>query len=195
MRRSMKTKTDRNYLSEMPWQTRLGHPRGFIWVVVFLLDIALVMIVLTRSQSDSTMTWLFILLGFILLLTITAIVRLVVTDEPLIYDVISMLDEVRSRDEAISAKQLELRLQLETAKLEAVHVRTVQKLLKPAVLKDSEVLIVKATEVLGSRDAAMRWLGTPVRGLDFATPISLLGTKDGTDRVSDVLGQMEHGVW
>ena len=50
-------------------------------------------------------------------------------------------------------------------------------------------------EILGSREDGMRWLGTPVRGLDFATPISLLGTKEGSERVNDVLGQMEHGVW
>jgi uncharacterized protein (DUF2384 family) len=41
----------------------------------------------------------------------------------------------------------------------------------------------------------MRWLGTPVRALNFATPISILGTEDGIERVSDVLGQMEYGIW
>lgn len=56
-------------------------------------------------------------------------------------------------------------------------------------------VVVHATEVLGSRDEAMRWLGTPVRGLDFATPISVLATEDGARRVNDILGQMEHGVW
>jgi uncharacterized protein (DUF2384 family) len=34
-----------------------------------------------------------------------------------------------------------------------------------------------------------------VRALDFATPISVLGTPEGMARVADVLGQMEHGVW
>jgi hypothetical protein len=56
-------------------------------------------------------------------------------------------------------------------------------------------MIAKATEVIGSRDEAMRWLGTPVRALNFATPISILGTKDGVGRVNDVLGQMEYGIW
>jgi uncharacterized protein (DUF2384 family) len=41
----------------------------------------------------------------------------------------------------------------------------------------------------------MRWLGTPVRALDFATPISMLGATEGVEKVMDVLGQMEHGVW
>ena len=55
--------------------------------------------------------------------------------------------------------------------------------------------VARATEVLGDRDAAFRWLGTPVPALDYATPISLLGTPQGAIRVNDVLTQMEHGVW
>ena len=56
-------------------------------------------------------------------------------------------------------------------------------------------MIGRATEVLGTRDEALRWLGTPIPALDFATPISVLGTKKGAARVKDVLTQMEHGVW
>jgi putative toxin-antitoxin system antitoxin component (TIGR02293 family) len=56
-------------------------------------------------------------------------------------------------------------------------------------------IIERATEVIGDRQEAMRWLGTPVRGLDYATPISLLATDEGTQRVNDILGQIEHGVW
>lgn len=55
--------------------------------------------------------------------------------------------------------------------------------------------IERATEVIGDRQEAMRWLGTPVRALNFASPISLLGTSAGARRVIDVLGQMERGVW
>lgn len=64
-------------------------------------------------------------------------------------------------------------------------------------LSDSAIdpVIDRATEVLGDRQEAMRWLGTAVRGLNFATPISLLATKDGQLRVYDILGQMEHGIW
>ncbi len=58
-----------------------------------------------------------------------------------------------------------------------------------------EPVIERATEVIGDRDEALRWLGTPVRALDYATPISLLGTPEGIARVRDVLGRMEHGVW
>lgn len=75
----------------------------------------------------------------------------------------------------------------------------VDKILRKRVLRapDNAVnqVIDRATEVIGNREEAMRWLGTPVRGLDFATPISLLATEEGTERVNDILGQMEHGVW
>jgi putative toxin-antitoxin system antitoxin component (TIGR02293 family) len=56
-------------------------------------------------------------------------------------------------------------------------------------------LIGRASEVIGDKNEALRWMGTPIRALDFATPISLLSTKKGAQRVNDVLGQMEHGIW
>jgi hypothetical protein len=56
-------------------------------------------------------------------------------------------------------------------------------------------LVHRATEIIGDRDKALRWMGTPVRGLGFATPVSLLGTSEGAQRVEDILTQMEHGVW
>ena len=58
-----------------------------------------------------------------------------------------------------------------------------------------EAVIVRASEVIGNRTEALRWLGTPVRSLDFATPISLLATNEAMTRVTGVLGQMENGVW
>jgi putative toxin-antitoxin system antitoxin component (TIGR02293 family) len=58
-----------------------------------------------------------------------------------------------------------------------------------------EGILGLATEVIGNRQRAMTWLGTPLRGLGFATPISLLGTKMGKEEVTDILGQMEHGIW
>jgi putative toxin-antitoxin system antitoxin component (TIGR02293 family) len=68
-----------------------------------------------------------------------------------------------------------------------------------AVLKaDSEELtkaVRRATEVFGDEAAAFRWLGTPVAALDYAPPISCLGTHRGAMRVNDLLTQIEHGVW
>lgn len=56
-------------------------------------------------------------------------------------------------------------------------------------------MMARASEVLGSRDEAMRWLGTPIPALGLATPISILATNEGVQRINDVLTQMEHGVW
>ncbi|MGD0734734.1 MAG: MbcA/ParS/Xre antitoxin family protein [Terracidiphilus sp.] len=55
-------------------------------------------------------------------------------------------------------------------------------------------VIRRATVVLGDRPTAMRWLGTPVRDLDYATPISLLHDAKGREAVLSVLGRLEHGV-
>jgi len=55
--------------------------------------------------------------------------------------------------------------------------------------------VARATEVFSDEEAAFRWLGTPVAALDYATPISCLGTHQGAMRVNDVLTQIEHGVW
>ena len=55
-------------------------------------------------------------------------------------------------------------------------------------------VVTRATEVIGNADEALRWLGTPVRDLDYATPISLLGAPDGKNRVLVVLDRLEHGV-
>jgi putative toxin-antitoxin system antitoxin component (TIGR02293 family) len=52
----------------------------------------------------------------------------------------------------------------------------------------------EAVKVIGDKTAAMRWMGTPVRALDYATPVSLLGTREGRQAVVAVLGRLEHGV-
>jgi putative toxin-antitoxin system antitoxin component (TIGR02293 family) len=55
-------------------------------------------------------------------------------------------------------------------------------------------VIHRAAEVLGDRSDAMRWLGTPVRALNYATPISLLHESKGREDVLSVLGRLEHGI-
>jgi putative toxin-antitoxin system antitoxin component (TIGR02293 family) len=52
----------------------------------------------------------------------------------------------------------------------------------------------RAVEVIGSETEAMRWMGTPVRALNYATPISLLHDAKGYEAVRAVLGRLEHGV-
>jgi hypothetical protein len=58
-----------------------------------------------------------------------------------------------------------------------------------------EFLIGRATAVFGTRDEALRWLGTPIPALNYSTPMSVLGSFEGSRRVEDVLGQIEHGIW
>lgn len=64
-----------------------------------------------------------------------------------------------------------------------------------AALVDQEAsVIARAVEVIGDRGEALRWMGTPVRALDYATPISLVATVKGRQAVVTVLGRLEHGV-
>jgi hypothetical protein len=69
--------------------------------------------------------------------------------------------------------------------------------LKRSAIKASEdesSVFAQAVGVIGDKTAAMRWMGTPVRALDYATPVSLLGTREGRQAVITVLGRLEHGV-
>jgi Protein of unknown function (DUF2384) len=73
-----------------------------------------------------------------------------------------------------ATKQLAMAIMEVDKKLLAANAkRSAVKQLTPLV----ESMIHRAVEVIGDRDEAMRWLGTPIRALDYATPISLLGTK------------------
>jgi putative toxin-antitoxin system antitoxin component (TIGR02293 family) len=59
----------------------------------------------------------------------------------------------------------------------------------------AQVSVIRRTvEVIGDQPSAMRWLGTPVRALDYATPISLLHDDKGREAVLTVLGRLKHGV-
>jgi putative toxin-antitoxin system antitoxin component (TIGR02293 family) len=51
-----------------------------------------------------------------------------------------------------------------------------------------------ATDVLGSRLKAVRWLQKPNRALGGEAPISLLDTDIGFQNVLDTLQRIEHGV-
>jgi len=64
------------------------------------------------------------------------------------------------------------------------------------VSEDSALATVlrRAVEVIGDREQALRWMGTPVRALGYATPISLLSTVEGEQAVFTVLGRLEHGI-
>jgi putative toxin-antitoxin system antitoxin component (TIGR02293 family) len=66
--------------------------------------------------------------------------------------------------------------------------------LKSRVTDEESSIITRAIEVIGDRSEALRWMGTPVRALEYATPISLVDTAKGRRAVIDVLGRIEHGV-
>ena len=61
-------------------------------------------------------------------------------------------------------------------------------------LKAYGEILQRAAAVIGDKQDAMRWLGTPVRALDYATPISLLHDDNGRTQVLTVLGRLEHGI-
>lgn len=59
---------------------------------------------------------------------------------------------------------------------------------------DEYAILNRAIEVIGDRGDAMRWMGTPVRALQYATPVSLLHTAAGRKDVLTALSRLEHGV-
>lgn len=56
-------------------------------------------------------------------------------------------------------------------------------------------VVARASEVLGARDKAVRWLRKPNRALGGAAPFDLLDTEIGEDQVVTVLERIEHGVF
>lgn len=56
-------------------------------------------------------------------------------------------------------------------------------------------ILAKATEVLGSQEAAEQWLERPAVGLDQRRPIDLLQTPAGVELVEDFLTRLGYGVY
>ncbi len=56
-------------------------------------------------------------------------------------------------------------------------------------------VVAHAMEVFGNRTKALRWLRTPIPSLDDETPEEMFRREGGVQRVQDVLGRIEHGVW
>ncbi|MFM2059728.1 MAG: hypothetical protein RLY71_4113 [Pseudomonadota bacterium] len=52
-----------------------------------------------------------------------------------------------------------------------------------------------AIDVLGTQDAAERWLSAPAMGLDQRKPIDLLQSSEGTELVRTLLTRMDYGVY
>jgi len=53
----------------------------------------------------------------------------------------------------------------------------------------------RAIDVLGSQEAAERWLGNPAMGLSRRKPIDLLQSTEGTVMINTLLTRMDHGVY
>lgn len=53
----------------------------------------------------------------------------------------------------------------------------------------------RAIDVLGSQDAAERWLSSPALGLDDRKPIDLLQSTEGTELVKTLLTRMDYDVY
>ena len=56
-------------------------------------------------------------------------------------------------------------------------------------------VVHQAQEVLGSQEAAERWLSSPAMGLDQRVPLDLLQSSEGTAMVKTLLSRMEYGVY
>lgn len=56
-------------------------------------------------------------------------------------------------------------------------------------------VLARATRVLGSQDAAERWLAHPAIGLNQRCPVDLLATPTGAKMVTDYLGRIQYGVY
>lgn len=52
-----------------------------------------------------------------------------------------------------------------------------------------------AEEILGSTETAAAWLKEPIPALGRVTPLSLLDTDEGAQRVADILGRIDYGVY
>jgi putative toxin-antitoxin system antitoxin component (TIGR02293 family) len=50
-------------------------------------------------------------------------------------------------------------------------------------------------DVLGEREKALRWLGSPNKALGGRRPLDLLDTGLGAKQVEQILGRIESGVY
>ena len=62
-------------------------------------------------------------------------------------------------------------------------------------MKRLDLILARATALLGSRSEAERWLERPAIGLDRRRPIDLLSTTAGVELVENHLERLEYGVY
>ncbi len=56
-------------------------------------------------------------------------------------------------------------------------------------------VIARAIEVLGTKSKALRWLRSPVPGLDNHRPLDVIDTTEGRQQVENILGRIESGIF
>lgn len=56
-------------------------------------------------------------------------------------------------------------------------------------------IVAKASEILGSQDAAEAWMDTPAMALDQRRPIDLMATTAGAALVEALLDRLDYGVY
>jgi len=100
-------------------------------------------------------------------------------------------------------KELEMSAQA-TAESLGLATRTIARRLKdrtPLSIEESERVVrlarvlARATEVLGTREKARRWLLSASRALGGEVPIGMLDTDIGANAVLEELGRIDYGVF
>lgn len=84
----------------------------------------------------------------------------------------------------------------------AISPRTLARRSKAARLQPAESdrvlrlarIAARAGEVFGDRDKARRWFHKPNRALGNVSPLSLVDTDIGAQKIEDILLRIEHGV-
>jgi putative toxin-antitoxin system antitoxin component (TIGR02293 family) len=61
--------------------------------------------------------------------------------------------------------------------------------------EQNQILIARAVEVLGNTQDALQWLETSKSALGHKIPFDLASTEAGRQKVLDLLGRIEHGVF
>ncbi|WP_280282342.1 MULTISPECIES: antitoxin Xre/MbcA/ParS toxin-binding domain-containing protein [unclassified Pseudomonas] len=56
-------------------------------------------------------------------------------------------------------------------------------------------ILTRATQVLGSREKAERWMVTPALGLERRRPIDMLANAEDLEVLETFLGRIEYGVY
>ncbi|HBM10875.1 toxin-antitoxin system antitoxin component [Pseudomonas sp. Choline-3u-10] len=109
-------------------------------------------------------------------------------------DVLRLVDAVELlKDKAVLAKVIGMteRTLRHRAKAQRMALTSGQ---SSKVMRFAEILS-KAEEVLGSREAAERWLVKPLFGFEGRTPLDLLSNSFGERMLEDLLTRIEFGVY